>query len=176
MRRLLKRLLCWLLNIDADRLEGVDPDRLIPDAPQPNPVEQFFYHVNITVNNVQNSTHISGGVVGALNVNGSQVVNSISIKIRELTNNPESRDVANAFQELMEAITSELNPLTEPQRGEALQQVEYLAQQASAPANQRSAGMVSAAMNALANTCEAAGGLATAWQIFGPTISGFFGM
>jgi hypothetical protein len=110
--------------------------------------ERFI--INVVVIHM-NLTHISGGVIGALNVGGIQTVQSIDLKIGELLKDPNSQDIANALKELTEAIASRPNTLTEQQRDMALQQLELLGQQASVPANQRSGPIVHALVNTLAN-------------------------
>jgi hypothetical protein len=150
--------------------------RLLRDLPASIHAENFI--INVTVINMPGFTNvtISGGSIGALNASGIQTVHSIDMKIGELLKDSSSQDFANALTALTEAIGSSTSTLTEQQRVMALQQLEALGQQATTPSSQRNAGIVSALVNTLANVCAGAGGLAAAWQMWGPAIGKFFGL
>jgi hypothetical protein len=123
-----------------------------------------------------NFVNITGGNFGALNVGGMQVVHSIDMKIGQLLKEPDAAEFAKALKELTEAIASKANPLTESQRQMALEQLDVLGQQASSPADKRSKPVLNALVNTLANVCAGAGGLAAAWQLWGPVVTKFFGV
>ena len=151
-------------------------DNFRRSRPERSGAEPFFVNVYIAVINMpENFVNITGGTIGALNVSGTQTVHSIDMKIGELLNNPNSQEFAKALKEMTEAMLK-ASALTESQREMALGQLEVLGQQASAPADKRNKPTLNALVNTLANVCAGAGGLAAAWQMWGPVINKFFGV
>jgi hypothetical protein len=150
--------------------------RLLRELPERFHAETFILNVNVTVNIMPNFVNISGGSVGALNLSGLQIVESIDMKIGDLRKDTSAADFADALKALTEAIGSPTNPLSEQQRILALKQLNALGKEATTPAGERNEGVVHALVNTLANVCAGAGGLATVWATWGPAISKFFGI
>ncbi len=135
--------------------------------------EQVLVEVFITMVDNRNFTQISGGVIGALNTGGVQIVESIDQTIGQLLN-VGADDLGKALKALTEEISS--STLSEQQRNELLEQVEELGRQAILPAEQRRKGIIKPLVDSLAGVCSGAGGLAAVWQMWGPTIAKFFGL
>lgn len=121
-----------------------------------------------------NVTHISGGAIGALNIGGTQTIKSIYMNVGQLMSNSESQNLGEALKVLTEAISSTSDIASDRERGELLEQIEILGQQALLPKEQHKRGVIKAVVDSLAGVCAEAGGLAAVWQTWGSTISSFF--
>ena len=143
---------------------------LVRDQPEQVRPEQFLIMVSIVVN----TAHISGGAVGALNVGGIQTVTSIDMKVRQLMSSSGSQNIGEALKALTQAISSTHDISSDQKRGELLEQIEVLGQQAVLPKEQHKRGVIKAVVDSLAGVCSGAGGLAAVWQTWGPAITRFF--
>jgi hypothetical protein len=139
-------------------------------------VERLIVEMVVTeVVYVGNYLNINNSAVGALNVDGVQIVEAIDMKIGQLGAQPESRDLATALKQLTEAIGSKTTAIADAKRTELLEQVEALGEQAAKPADQRKRGVISATLGALETTCATVGQLASVWEACNPAIRAFFG-
>lgn len=114
------------------------------------------------------------GTIGNLNFQGTQIAESIDVKIGKLRE--EDNGIADALRELTVAVAAETVPLSEDQRNELLEQIEMLGEQAAMPMEKRKKGLIKPIVEALASVCTGAGGLAVVWQTWGPAIMRFFGI
>lgn len=115
------------------------------------------------------------GNVGALAQTGAfQVVGSITQNITALESNPETRQAAEGFKQLSEAIQKSDGIPSERERRRYLEDIEELTAQAAKPKPQREKGITGPIIDRLAALCGAAGGLATVWQVAGPSILALF--
>jgi hypothetical protein len=115
------------------------------------------------------------GNVGALAQTGAfQVVGSITQNIATLEANPETRPTAEAFKQLSDAIQASPEIPSERERKRHLEDIEELTAQAAKPKAEREKGVFGPIIERFATLCGGAGGLATVWQVAGPTIMAFF--
>jgi hypothetical protein len=119
-------------------------------------------------------TNIHGNV-GALAQTGAlQVIGSITQNITALQSNPETQQAAEGFKQLSEAIQKSSEIPSERERKRYLEDIEELTAQAAKSKPQREKGVVGPITDRLAALCGAAGGLATVWQVAGPSILALF--
>lgn len=136
--------------------------------------------VNFTINvvcNVNSPTFIkitdSQGV--QLNYDSIVTVDRINIKIETLRQT-RHQDIADALKGLGKAIVALEKNASEHEKEMLLGQVSYLSEQATLVEDKRNPGVIDATLTKLATAAGALGGLASAWQTWGPAISKFFGV
>lgn len=136
--------------------------------------------VNFTINvyfkvNSPTFIKITDSQVGQLNSDSIVTVDSIDIKIGTLRRT-RHQDIADALKGLSEAIIALKKNASEHEKEMLLGQVSYLSEQATLSEDKRNPGVIDATLTKLATTAGALGGLASAWQTWGPAISKFFGL
>ncbi|HVS07237.1 MAG TPA: hypothetical protein VHK65_13885 [Candidatus Dormibacteraeota bacterium] len=65
--------------------------------------------------------------------------------------------------------------LADAERGEILEDLDYLAEEANKPDAKRRPSLLGRIIGGMPNALQAAESAKTAWDTFGPTIGGFFG-
>ena len=117
--------------------------------------------------------HVADSVVGSINTGTVQRVDVNLTYLKQGGN----KDVADALQKLTEAIVNEPE-LPSTDKNNLLDQVDYLAEQASCAAKDRRRGMIKAAMDSLGSFAHSANSITTiavAWEHVAPLLQSLFG-
>jgi hypothetical protein len=116
---------------------------------------------------------ITTNTIGMLNLGELRNIGSISVNVATLSESGEM-DISEALGRLTEAVSacSEISV----KRGELLDLLQLLSEQAILPMEQRRSGVAKALVNALAQGLAAASSLATVWSTCGPSVLRFFGL
>lgn len=121
----------------------------------------------VTFNNI----NISNSTIGVIAIQST--LTNIDSHIGELKRSG-STDLAEALSKLTEALTSSV--LKEPQRAEALEQVEIIAEEASKPTSDRKTSYVRGALALLKGINSGVAELKSIWEKIEPIVRGFFGL
>lgn len=122
---------------------------------------------------IMHNIHVSDSVVGSINTGTIQTVD-VNIEYLKTGGN---KELAEALQRLTESIANE-SALASDDKNILLDQVAYLSEQASGPANVRKRGLIKAAMDSLSTFANGANSVTTitiAWQHVEPILKGVFG-
>jgi hypothetical protein len=114
---------------------------------------------------------ISHSVVGAVNTG---TVKTLSVKMESLSKTPGSEEVAKALRAIAEGVLK-TEALSAETKNEAVEQITYLVEQATAPPAERKTALVRAVMVALMKTLSVTADLVAVWNQWGPAVFAFFG-
>ncbi len=125
---------------------------------------------------VSNPTVINanGAAIGNLNTGEQTNFGTIEAQVHLLAENGQ-QDLADSLKSLTEAVMSDPSDLLPEARKEALEWLAFLAEQGNLDNTDRKSSVVRSALDSLAEIFSAAGGLATVWQQWGPSLVKFFG-
>ncbi len=122
---------------------------------------------------VVNLTVISGSV-GNLNAGGIQTIESIDVTLSNLVQNPQSKDVGEAFKKLTEAVAGN-NDIPAELKNDTLEQLKFLADHAPDPSKSK-ISVVKSVIDTVSSVFSNADKLTAIWQECGPTILSWFGL
>ena len=122
---------------------------------------------------VDDSSHAAISVTGSTNV--TVAVGSIIGRIENKAESVPAEDVRSALLQLAEAIRTD-ESLTECNRGDALERVEFLTEQAAAGSGKRASTVVKDVIHSFGRATEISAALAALWHTAGPLITKYFGL
>jgi hypothetical protein len=118
--------------------------------------------------------NITNSAIGVLNTGEMKDIESISMHVSLLREGTQA-EVANAIEQLTKSVVAS-QELSKEQKQEMLELLETLSGQAALiPEKRLKPGAIRSVFSALAVSMNAAGGLASVWQTWGPIIKAFLG-
>lgn len=140
---------------------GAQPPRIQVPVP--------IVHNAPVTHNTHNNIHVENSVVGSIN---TAQVGRISVAMDNITNN-DNESVVEAIKAITEAMvnTAELNNETKDQ---LLEQMAFVAEQATLPTNQRQTSIVRPILTAISTSLTNIASLATIWAQWGDNLIRFF--
>jgi acyl-CoA reductase-like NAD-dependent aldehyde dehydrogenase len=118
-------------------------------------------------------TQHGGGTINLGQVNTGQVRGNIETHLKSVTGSS-AKDFTEAIRAFAEAVAKDA-ALQQAQRDQILEDVDYLAEEAKKPVSERRPTLLARLLGGMPKALTAAESAKTAWDTFGPVISGFFG-
>lgn len=152
--------------------------RAVKSGTEQPPVIQIFLAVVMVDGSMHttNTVNVSHSQIANLAVDAQQTIGRIDQAIGALRHDADGKALAEALQTLTRAVTENTEIASDETRAELLDGIEALLVQAQHPPARRKRGVFRPLIDSIATACDAAGGLATAWQVAGPAIRGYFGL
>lgn len=108
------------------------------------------------------------------NANFGTQIGTITASVTALRNSGAGQDFAEALKVLMEAVVNS-EELDSTKKGEALESLEFIGQEAELPADKRKTGILRAVLDGFHKLVTSASALTTVWHLRGAAITAFFG-
>lgn len=145
-------------------------------APKPFVAGPVHLNFNVTINIMTNNeATIIGSNVGSFSQASIASIEGIETNIGSLKQG-NSEKVAEALAALTSAIETSKELESTKARDELLDQLKFISDHALQPPEKRSSGVVKSVLSGFGQGCQALGGLAAAWQTWGPVITAHFGI
>lgn len=152
----------------ATKAEAVD--QISPKSFVVGPVHfNFFFNIM-----TKNEATIIGSNVGSFSQATIASIEGIETNIGTLKQG-NTEKVAEALAALASAIETSKELASTKARDELLEQLKFISDHALQPPEKRSSGVVKSVLSGFGQGCQALGGLASAWQTWGPVVMAHFG-
>lgn len=154
-----------MMNLAAQEMDAVAgfgppcPTIQIPNAPVPS---LYYNNQNVTV---------SGGTVGAINM---ATARDIQVNLEAITQHGDL-GIADKLADLTNAILN-AEQTNDETKNDLLEQVAFIAQQASIKSEERKPGVIKTMLSAIKEGAGVIGGAAGAWTAVEPLLTGHFGL
>lgn len=153
-------------------MRQTDPEKFQAARAAHSPQKQ---EINFVMNNPTfNNIDIDNSQIGMLNTGSIKDVEQIDINVSTLIEAGQ-KEVAEALKRFSEAVVAS-EDLSEDDRGELIEQVKLISDQASLPAEKRTTGIIKPVLSGIVTTISAAGGLSKLWESYGDMICSYLGV